>query len=482
MKPSAKKGIQGNVRDCAEVVTRTTPLFSFISEILSILIFSAGIAVLLGWVLDISILKSVFPDLVTMKANTALCFTLSGFSLWALQVKRRDQPPFQRMARLCSLVVFGIGLGTFGEYLFGKNLGIDQFLFKELPGALLTSSPGRMAFNTAINFTIIGLALFLLATKTKIGHFLSQILMLLVVFVSILAFVGYVYHASPLVFGLHFSTAMALHTMILFLILFFGILYCRPGCGIMTLVSSEAIGGKLIRRIFPFAVLLPLILGWLKLEGEKAGVVTNEFGSAFVAVGNLSLMALYVYMLSFWVNRADFARIKSETVVRASEEKYRGLFENSSDAIMILKPPLWRFVSGNQTTIEMFQAKNEDEFTSFEPWRLSPERQPDGRASVEKAKEMINAAVREGRHFFEWTHKRISGEEFLATVVLTRIGQGQEMVLLATVRDITREKQAAEELKKKIEELERFNRIAVGRELKMIELKEKIKALEEGKR
>jgi hypothetical protein len=33
-----------------------------------------------------------------------------------------------------------------------------------------------------------------------------------------------------------------------------------------------------------------------------------------------------------------------------------------------------------------------------------------------------------------------------------------------------------------VEEIERFNKIAVGRELKMVELKAKIKALEAGKK
>ncbi len=46
-------------------------------------------------------------------------------------------------------------------------------------------------------------------------------------------------------------------------------------------------------------------------------------------------------------------------------------------------------------------------------------------------------------------------------------------------RDITQFKQAEKELKEKVDELERFTRLAVGRELKMVELKKRIKTLEE---
>jgi PAS domain S-box-containing protein len=191
-----------------------------------------------------------------------------------------------------------------------------------------------------------------------------------------------------------------------------------------------------------------------------------------------AFMICVILILTAWA----FLRIKNEELLRKSEEKYRSLFLNSRDAIMVLRPPSWNFISGNPATIEMFRTETEEKFRSLGPWDLSPETQPDGRISSEKSREMIETAVREGFNFFEWTHKRFDGEEFPATVLLTRIGQGREMTLLATVRDITRQKQAEEEVNMKVEELERFNRIAVGRELKMIELKEKLKALEEGKK
>jgi protein-S-isoprenylcysteine O-methyltransferase Ste14 len=51
----------------------------------SITVVLVGCLVFIGWILDIGILKSVLPGLVTMKANTALCFILAGAALWLLR-------------------------------------------------------------------------------------------------------------------------------------------------------------------------------------------------------------------------------------------------------------------------------------------------------------------------------------------------------------------------------------------------------------
>ncbi|MDP2989354.1 MAG: ATP-binding protein, partial [Kiritimatiellota bacterium] len=57
-------------------------------------------------------------------------------------------------------------------------------------------------------------------------------------------------------------------------------------------------------------------------------------------------------------------------------------------------------------------------------------------------------------HFFEWTHKRISGDEFPATVLLSRTEQDEHMFLQATVRDITELKRVEDEVRKLNESLE----------------------------
>jgi len=137
----------------------------------------------------------------------------------------------------------------------------------------------------------------------------------------------------------------------------------------------------------------------------------------------------------------------AEQALRESEEKHRLLYESSRDAIMTLAPPTWRFISGNLATLKMFEAKSEEEFTCHGPWKLSPEQQPDGRVSAEKAIEMIETAMRQGSHFFEWAHRRLNGEVFPATVLLSRILLAGKAFLQATVRDITEQKQAESALR-----------------------------------
>jgi PAS domain S-box-containing protein len=136
----------------------------------------------------------------------------------------------------------------------------------------------------------------------------------------------------------------------------------------------------------------------------------------------------------------------AENEIRESEEKYRILFDCSRDALMTISPPTWNFTSCNAACVEMFRAKDEAELTRLGPWDVAPSYQPDGITSVDKAKSMIEAAIREGSNYFEWTHRRLSGEDFPTTVLLTRIEVNGKMVVQATVRDETERKKREQDL------------------------------------
>lgn len=111
-----------------------------------------------------------------------------------------------------------------------------------------------------------------------------------------------------------------------------------------------------------------------------------------------ALIILFILILAAALSVCLRQRGRGEQWLRrqlASERRYRDLFASSRDAIMTLEPPSWKFTSSNPPTVELFGANNKEEFVSLGPWSVSPERQPDGRASAEKAKEIIETAMRE---------------------------------------------------------------------------------------
>jgi PAS domain S-box-containing protein len=140
-------------------------------------------------------------------------------------------------------------------------------------------------------------------------------------------------------------------------------------------------------------------------------------------------------------------RTRTEQALRENEMKYRGLFESSQDAIMLLFPPEWKFTACNPATVALFGAETIEHFTTLGPWDVSPHLQPDGELSTDKAPKAIQHAMQKGSHFFDWTHRRVNGPEFAATVLLTRITLNGQTGLQATVRDVSEPKRAEQALR-----------------------------------
>jgi two-component system, sensor histidine kinase and response regulator len=149
---------------------------------------------------------------------------------------------------------------------------------------------------------------------------------------------------------------------------------------------------------------------------------------------------------TFGISRDNTQQQRAEAALRASELRYRTLYDSSRDAIMVLDPNRG-FLSGNPAAIRLFGCRDEAHFKTFTPADLSPERQPDGAPSTVQAAAMIGIALEEGVHYFEWRHRRIDGVEFPATVLLTRMELEGRRLLQATVRDVTEEQRAAAALR-----------------------------------
>ncbi|MCP4213872.1 MAG: PAS domain S-box protein [bacterium] len=150
-------------------------------------------------------------------------------------------------------------------------------------------------------------------------------------------------------------------------------------------------------------------------------------------------------------------RKETRNALQQSENKFKTLYNASMDAIMILTPDS-RFISGNPAAVKLFACENEAAFIAMSPSDLSPGYQPDGSLSEDKSREYVQRVLVEGSCSFEWRHMRVGGEEFYATVLLTRMELRGEAVLQATVRDITDRKQAEQQHKILVSNIEEANK------------------------
>ena len=182
-----------------------------------IAVVGLGILVIYGWYTRTLTLIQVHPAFVPMQYNTALGFMLAGMSLVALGLNKR------RWAVFTGGLTALIGVMTLFEYVLHVNLGIDE-LFMKHDIQVGTSHPGRMAPNTAVCFTLIGLAAALpFATEKRYRSVLNVVLASLTLGLGIVACSGYVAQLET-AYGWGNLTRMAVHTSVGFIVLSSGFL------------------------------------------------------------------------------------------------------------------------------------------------------------------------------------------------------------------------------------------------------------------
>lgn len=276
---------------------------------------------MVGWWLRIEGFKSLIPGLLTMKVNTALAFVLLGVGILA-----RSTPVGTRWHRLGVAPLAGMMLLTAAvgsQYLTGETSGIDQWLFRDLPGQFATVHPNRMSPMTVICLLSIGAAV-LLASRNSSSR-LVPALLLGALIVASLNVLDSIYEATVPTFLASYSQ-MALNTAVTVVVLSVGTKGLIPRGGPLEAFLGPTTSASLARRLLVASLVAPLVLAWLRLEGEERGLYGTRYGASLMVLATIVFLAVVIWQTARSARAVEAARLA------AREERDR-FFDVSSDLL-----------------------------------------------------------------------------------------------------------------------------------------------------
>jgi phosphoserine phosphatase RsbU/P len=319
---------------------RLVQLLLRFSKVSSGLVILEGCLVLLGWMIDSSALRSVFPGLVAMNPATAIAFFFAGVSL-GLLATAEDGARVGRLGRLCAGLVALIGVIKLVS-LVGLDLGIDQMLFRDKLDTY--TPPNRMAPNTALSFVLTGIALILAGSQSSRTRRVAEVFAAAPALLALFAVIGYAYGVTYL-YGVAAYIPMALNTALAFCLVNGGLLCSRPDAGLVAITGSESAGSILVRRLLPAALGIPTVLGWICLVGLQTGLYDASFGVALIVMVNILVSVGLVWWTSAsldWLDRrrerAEAERARQYQAAENARSETRAVLDAVSEAIVFVSP------------------------------------------------------------------------------------------------------------------------------------------------
>jgi PAS domain S-box-containing protein len=206
--------------------------------------------------------------------------------------------------------------------------GMDQWLF----AAKLRRDgpiPNHMAPNAALNFFLLGGGLLLADRKKPLAYLVAEILVIVVGFGSLLALLSYAYGTQSF-YRLGPFIPMSLVTAIGFSALVAAFLLSHTDGGMLAIFAGKSAGGKMARHLMPAVILLPVLFGWLELQGERAGIFNSALGNAMFAMAYILFFTLLVSWSAQELFRAELERKKAREELRESEIRFRSFFEQAA--------------------------------------------------------------------------------------------------------------------------------------------------------
>jgi two-component system sensor histidine kinase/response regulator len=421
------------------------------------LVAGLAIMVLLGWFLDIPVLRSLNPSWVAMKVNGALCFLLLSGALF-FKTKLPSHPFFSRLSPYASLVSNAlaalcglIAALSLGEYILQRPFGLDELFFRETPG-VVGYSAGRIAGMSCLNFLVFSIGLLASHEQLFKRLYIHRMLASCVAITSFISLMCYSLGITELprfesIAGVSGKIEMSALSAFSFLALSAALFIHQTQNGIMRAVCSDTMGGLLMRRLLPVVLLVIPAIRWLTTQGVSQGSFSLAFSIPLFNTIILTLFTLIVLEVGKRIAQLDSCRRSMEISLKESSRRFEAIFNQTFQFIGLLAPD-GRIVEVNKSALRAAGAPPLHEvigrfFWETPWWSHSEELQRQLRDAIDRARE------RQEFSRFEATHPKPDGSYLTVDFSLKPLldDAGQVTLLIAEGRDITDRQQAEEKFR-----------------------------------
>jgi PAS domain S-box-containing protein len=281
-----------------------------------------GIVTLVGWLAGIYVLTDWDGDGISMKANAAVVAIAAGTALLLLALR----PTAHLTTRALGVLVASIGALTLIEHVAALDFGIDTLIADEPPGARATASPGRMGPPASLASILLGAGL-LLATvrgpRRAVARGAAALLGTVAASLGFLSLIGYLFRADSL-YTVPRLTGISSQNATVVLAIAVGLVALLPESQPMRTFLADGPMGVLARRALPVVLIVPVALGWARVEGERAGLYDGPMGTA------MTVVALIIVLTSVLAWTASAVGLREKALVEG-RERLDGILSSIND-------------------------------------------------------------------------------------------------------------------------------------------------------
>ncbi len=275
-------------------------------RVTSVLALSVALACFAAWLVDYA------PTAGGMNPLSAIGIMLACAALWFSKCPAGSKA-FWLGRFFCSLLLL-VGLSKLAHLQFHFSPGPDALLFSDRPYLI------DMAGNTAVAFVLLGTALAVLDIRYKKPP-LSQVLCLVTFFPTLLVVTSYCYGVTWF-YAQDPRSPVAPFVSICLVLLSVGGFFARPQLYLCQIFAANDIRGIMLRRLIPLAFVLSFLMGWLRLQGEQAGILGLRSSTA---ISSVILSALFCAALAW--SLASVLRLE-----RSRDEERRAALHKAMEA------------------------------------------------------------------------------------------------------------------------------------------------------